>query len=147
MTEDLFGHDWPFDVDDEPQASVESCFEPDFWAHYPRHEGKKDAIKAWRQLNPDFALRHRIAEHLKARRWPTSKRYIPLPASFIRGYRWTDEVDASGEAASRGPANRWHPTEARGGRIPDGHHWCEHDPMCSTDLDHIRRLIREKESA
>lgn len=67
-----------------------------FWALYPRREAKKDARKAWEQLRPSDAV---VTEILTALAWQVEKpqwlkdngQYIPLPASWIRGERWTDE--------------------------------------------------------
>lgn len=65
-----------------------------FWDAYPRHESKKDAYKAWCQLQPD----ERVKEHIHvALLWQresgclSDPKYCPLPASWIRGERWTDE--------------------------------------------------------
>lgn len=65
-----------------------------FWERYPLKHAKKDARKAWAQLNPDDALIQRICDHLelrvKTRQWREG--YIPLPATFLRGERWEDEL-------------------------------------------------------
>lgn len=67
-----------------------------FWSAFPRHEAKKDALKAWMKLNPSPELEAQI---LAALEWQTlteqwtkdDGQYIPLPASYLRGERWTDE--------------------------------------------------------
>lgn len=64
-----------------------------FWAAFPRRQAKKDALKAWRQLKPTTATVQAI---LDALRWQTQtdqwkRGIIPLPASYLRGERWTDE--------------------------------------------------------
>lgn len=66
-----------------------------FWDAYPRHESKKDAYKAWCQLQPD----ERVKEHIhvallwqkEQRHWQQGIEYVPLPATYLRGERWTDE--------------------------------------------------------
>ncbi len=67
----------------------------DFWRAYPRKEARKDAQKAWNQLQPSAAVQSAILDALDWQRglknWQESKRYIPLPASYLRGERWTDE--------------------------------------------------------
>jgi len=68
----------------------------EFWAAYPRREAKRDAQKAWQQMNEDqrFAAKHAIGVH--ARYWDMSgreRRYIPLPATWLRGQRWEDEIE------------------------------------------------------
>jgi len=65
-----------------------------FWALYPLKHAKKDARKAWAQLNPDENLVQQICAHLllrvKTRQWREG--FIPLPATFLRGERWEDEL-------------------------------------------------------
>jgi hypothetical protein len=67
-----------------------------FWAAYPRRKHKKDARKAWADLRHTAALH---AEILAALVWQTEEwatrpvMYTPLPASYLRGERWTDEPD------------------------------------------------------
>jgi hypothetical protein len=65
-----------------------------FWDAYPVKHAKKDARKAWAQLNPSPALVQTICDHLalrvKCRQWREG--FIPLPATFLRGERWEDEL-------------------------------------------------------
>lgn len=66
-----------------------------FWATYPRKEAKKDALKAWGALCAEqkYAALAAIPLHIKA--WNVagrSRQYIPLPATWIRGERWEDEL-------------------------------------------------------
>lgn len=108
-----------------------------FWMTYPRREAKKDAQKAWAQMTPGqkFAAREAIGVHV--RYWNAagrSKQYIPLPATWLRGERWTDELempepqDAMGEwwkstagitrkalavGISPKPGEDWHSLKAR----------------------------------
>ena len=67
-----------------------------FWSRYPRRQARKDAEKAWAQLNPSDELIQEICDHLeqrvKTRQWREG--FIPLPATFLRGERWTDELTA-----------------------------------------------------
>lgn len=60
-----------------------------FWQSYPRKEAKQDAKKAWGAV-PETEKPIAI-EHLRVRSWPDDRKFIPLPASFIRGKRWEDE--------------------------------------------------------
>ena len=83
------------------EENISSIFEPDgfaeFWKAYPKHEAKKDAIKAWNALKPKEDLRNTIIADLTKRlgsggAWfKTENKYIPLPATYIRGARWEDE--------------------------------------------------------
>ena len=76
----------------------------DFWAIYPVHRAKKDARKAWDKLTPSEALCATIQaaidnqaawRHLMAlqRKWTPE---WPLPATWLRGERWMDEVPVWG---------------------------------------------------
>ncbi len=67
-----------------------------WYSEYPRHEARKDGLKAWRKLQPSDALFSEIMAAValfKTTKWlDKDVQYIPLPATFIRGERWTDEV-------------------------------------------------------
>ena len=74
---------------------------PAFWERYPRREAKKDATKAWVELDPSDAL---VATILEALEWQShlwvviekrQSNHIPLGASYLRAERWTDERPAS----------------------------------------------------
>lgn len=70
-----------------------------FWDSYPRRQAKKDARKAWEQVDGD---RH-LAEILSALGWQSKQdqwlknggQFVPLPATYLRGERWTDEPTAA----------------------------------------------------
>ena len=79
----------------------EQTFEQHFWPPYPRKEAKKDALKAWVELDPNESL---VAEIVRTLEWQgylwveverRQQNLIPLPATYIRGERWTDEKPAS----------------------------------------------------
>ena len=80
----------------------------DFYALYPRHKGKKDAMKAWREINP--ALHVEILTSLAAwrpeliRRAEGRPQFIKLPATWLRAECWTDELQIHGGPASHAPA-------------------------------------------
>lgn len=67
-----------------------------FWAHYPKRVAKKDARKAWLDLNPTEAMVDRMLTTLA---WQSQQpawlkdggAFIPYPASWLRAERWTDE--------------------------------------------------------
>jgi hypothetical protein len=73
---------------------------PEFYAAYRRKDAKADAIKAWRQLNPDVTLQADILAGLARWKWSEDRSKIPLPASWLRGRRWEDESVAIGPAMS-----------------------------------------------
>jgi hypothetical protein len=60
-----------------------------FYFFYPRHEAKADALKAWKALRPDAELVKRMS--VDVRRYKDKEpKYIPLPATYLRGRRWED---------------------------------------------------------
>jgi hypothetical protein len=68
----------------------------DFWNFFPRKEGKKDARKAWATLTAEdrFAALQSIPLHV--RYWDAAgraKQYIPMCGTWLRGERWTDELE------------------------------------------------------
>lgn len=76
-----------------------------FWVAYPRKEAKKDAMKAWTVMTPEqqFAAAHAVPVHV--RYWNAAgrtKQYIPLPASWLRGERWEDELEMPSTQAEMG---------------------------------------------
>lgn len=67
-----------------------------FWAAYPKHKGKQDAVKAFNKLNPTEALLKDILKAVEAqkstRTWQKDNgEFIPYPATWLRGRRWEDE--------------------------------------------------------
>lgn len=70
-----------------------------FWAAFPRKEAKKDAMKAWLQMDSGqrFAAVASLPVHVRF--WNLSGRerqYLPLPATWLRGERWNDELEMPG---------------------------------------------------
>lgn len=75
-----------------------------FWAAYPRKAAKQDAVKAWAKLAPGDDLLATMLRALKTQtlseQWTREGgRFIPLPATWLNGGRWEDEVKASAPAA------------------------------------------------
>ncbi len=80
---------------DKSAADGSLAFER-FWQLYPRKVAKMDAQKAWRTMTDSqrFAALESIPIHV--RYWQlagTQKEYLPYPASWCRGERWTDELE------------------------------------------------------
>ena len=77
-----------------------------FWAVYPRRRAKGDARKAWKALKPSPELQQKILNAVSAQSqspdWQKEEgKYIPYPASWLRGERWEDEPEtgaATGES-------------------------------------------------
>lgn len=81
----------------------------EWYAIFPRKEGKKDAEKAWAARKPNEETRQRImadtAQRATSDQWTKDGgKYCPLPATYIRGERWEDVPLA---AQVDGPDPRW----------------------------------------
>lgn len=65
-----------------------------FWEQYPNHKDKRDAFKAWGQVNPSDEIQEKILYDISTRQsrgdWLESK-YIPMAGTYLRGWRWEDE--------------------------------------------------------
>ena len=65
----------------------------EFWMVYPRREAKKDAEKAWKQIRSDLYPQIINAAAAWRREWiRREQNFIPLPATWLRGERWEDEL-------------------------------------------------------
>lgn len=69
-----------------------------FYGEYPKKKARDDALKAWKKLKPDEQVFNEVMEALKRFKsspdWVKENgKYVPYPASWIRGKRWTDEID------------------------------------------------------
>lgn len=67
-----------------------------FLSTYPRREARADGRKAWVQTRavrpPLSALIDALAAHALAGEWSLERRkFIPLPATWLRGKRWEDD--------------------------------------------------------
>jgi hypothetical protein len=66
-----------------------------FWSQYPKKEAKKAAMKAWVKLKPSPELVDEMMAVLAKQRaspdWNKDDgRFVPQPATWINGERWTD---------------------------------------------------------
>lgn len=103
------------DIRDREKNNM-SIFSPDgfakFWSAYPKHEAKKDAIKAWNALKPNNDLCNTIFADLEKRLasggvwYKADRKYIPLPATYLRGARWEDE-SGGGDADEKSDEPWW----------------------------------------
>lgn len=69
-----------------------------FWALYPKKVAKADARKAWLQtkdIRPELTnLLTAITAACKTESWmKDGGKYIPHPATWLRGERWDDELE------------------------------------------------------
>lgn len=66
-----------------------------FWVRYPRRDARIDAYKAWRQLRPSPQTKADIFDALvwqiPLHQWEDRRQFCPLPATYLRNERWTDE--------------------------------------------------------
>ncbi len=77
----------------------------DFWGVWPYKVARADALKAWKALKPSAETREKIFADVSARKssakWlEAGGKFIPHPASYLRGRRWEDEVVSV-------PTSRW----------------------------------------
>jgi len=92
----------------QPKVLVTDDFQ-DFWMMYPKKSAKIAAQKAWKKLNPSRELVIKIFSALaKAKVCSNWKKdggqYIPLPASWLNGQRWEDELIEERENDKYDPA-------------------------------------------
>lgn len=68
----------------------------DLWILMVRKEARKDAMKAWAQMPEGERFKAVVAAASWRRVWLMrgDTRYIPLPASWLRGERYEDELPA-----------------------------------------------------
>lgn len=104
-----------------------------FWNAYEKRSSKKDARKAWAELNPSPELVDRIVTALawqfQQADWTKQNRtFAPLPATYLRGERWTDEQ----------PGAR--PVSA-------GYCYYGHQPPCMSMADCQAKFFREARDA
>lgn len=90
-----------------PRASASPPADPEgfaeFWAAYPRSDGKKAARKAWAKISPSPDLQQRIlaavAVQARGEDWRRDDgRFVPHAATWLNGERWTDGEAKAGAA-------------------------------------------------
>ena len=91
--------------DSKSTAGTHPLFDT-FWQAYPKKVGKADALKAFAKLKPDNELMQTIlaaiAQWSKTDQWSKDNRqYVPMPATYIRGRRWEDELPQDNKPKER----------------------------------------------
>jgi hypothetical protein len=119
----------------------------EFWGLYPRKEAKKDALKAWRQVHPENGTLEAILANVGTRKqsddWmKDGGRYVPLPASYLRGQRWEDQAVVS-RGVSSAPLSAKELNAAKAHYAKLGSR-CHHEPTCETWQGCVR-LIAERQ--
>ena len=84
------------DKDVQTQGSAGADFN-EFWRVYPKRMGKQDALRAWSKLKVSGNLLDIIIAAVKAQsrrpEWmKDGGQFVPLPATWLNGRRWEDEV-------------------------------------------------------
>ena len=68
-----------------------------FWKAYPKKKAKADAEKAWKSVKGDKhinAILSAISQQKQSPEWSKDGgRFIPHPATWLRGKRWEDATD------------------------------------------------------
>lgn len=67
----------------------------EFWKNWKRKDAKAVAQKAWSKLSPT-EQKAAIKDVSNGRYKDTQRQYIPLPATYLNGRRWEDEVATTG---------------------------------------------------
>jgi len=78
----------------------------EFYSKYPKKQGKADAFKAFVKLSPNDELLgtilRAVEEWSKSEAWlKDDGKYIPLPATWLRGNRWEDVITSNGSSKPR----------------------------------------------
>jgi len=81
----------------ELDIDKETSFD-EFWQQYPNKKAKKDAVKAWGKLKLTIGLIDLImgslVKHKMSIDWVKDNgKFIPYPATWLKGERWNDEVE------------------------------------------------------
>lgn len=82
--------------DEQPNPDAPRVSFADFWKAYPRRVARKDAERAWMKVDAGChsSLMAALQSQKKSDDWrKDGGRFIPYPGSWLRGERWTDELD------------------------------------------------------
>lgn len=71
-----------------------------FWDVYPNRSARQNAVNAWAKLDPDEQLQGVIVKAVSAQAkgdgWQKNAgQFVPLPATWLNGKRWTDEIPSA----------------------------------------------------
>jgi hypothetical protein len=86
-----------------PSGSDEGGFIA-FWSLYPKKEAKQAAVKAWRKVKADElpTIMAGLRKAIQTEQWRKDDgQFVPLPASWLNGRRWTDELTKTGDRQNR----------------------------------------------
>jgi hypothetical protein len=76
----------------------------DFWNAYPRKDARAKAEEAWKKVQaPAEIILAAIEQQKRGEQWRKANgQFIPLPASWLNGRRWEDEVSSGAEVELNG---------------------------------------------
>jgi hypothetical protein len=121
-----------------------------FWRHYPRKEARPAAWAAWLKLNPDAHTCAQIAATLhhanNSALWQgANARFIPLPATWLRGEHWKACYSSVTQSARSNPQSlpEHHPalgTPQTQTRAADPAGAQRHHPRSATTLQRAAQL-------
>lgn len=98
-------------VQDKPAHSLDSEF-AEFWAMYPRKQGKADALKAFKVIRKKHDAKKILAgaQAYALLNIGEDKSFLKLPGGWLRGERWEDEqiVNATRTTTTNQPAECVH---------------------------------------
>lgn len=88
------------DIEKEKNKNKSNTYTADFekfWAAYPKKKAKEDAAKAFKSVDvPVDVLINAVNAQLRGSDWKKENgRFIPYPATWLRGRRWEDETQVS----------------------------------------------------
>jgi hypothetical protein len=63
-----------------------------FWIIYPKKVGKKECQKIWEKMKVSSEQFNAISYHLSLAYKDTEKKFMPNPATYLRGEKWDDEI-------------------------------------------------------
>lgn len=79
-----------------PDVESETILFTDFWTLYPKRIARKDAERAWQKIDAAEYPAILLALVAWRRVWRArdNDQFIPHPATWLNGERWTDELPA-----------------------------------------------------
>lgn len=77
----------------------------EFWSAYPNKKAKGEAEKAWKAMAPDLAVvLPALGAQRRSEQWmKDGGRFIPYPATWLRGRRWEDLLAPAVPVRALGP--------------------------------------------
>jgi hypothetical protein len=79
----------------------------EFYSIYPNKKNPKNSLVAWLKLSPDKVLYKKIMKHVieskeHSKSWKEG--YIPMPTTYINGFRWEDSIERQKDLSFNQPS-------------------------------------------